>query len=120
MFITMTAMMQGFTDKFIIETVESSGHITVHDEPRETETKILEKVYTDPNACIAMEGIKPRDRSRRSRTHRPHRDAAAHAACRRRRADRHGDAIATYGTKTYGFRSSAVDPAQQTVVTTIG
>ena len=28
MFITMTAMMQGFTDKFIIETVESSGHVT--------------------------------------------------------------------------------------------
>jgi hypothetical protein len=25
MFITMTAMMNGFTDKFIIETVESSG-----------------------------------------------------------------------------------------------
>jgi ABC-type lipoprotein release transport system permease subunit len=36
MFITMTAMMNGFTDKFIIETVESSGHITIHDEPRET------------------------------------------------------------------------------------
>ena len=43
MFIVMTAMMEGFTDKFIIETVESSGHITVHDEPRETRTKILEK-----------------------------------------------------------------------------
>ena len=36
MFIAMTAMMDGFTDKFIIETVESSGHITIKDEPRET------------------------------------------------------------------------------------
>jgi ABC-type lipoprotein release transport system permease subunit len=34
MFIAMTAMMNGFTDKFIIETVESTGHITIHDEPR--------------------------------------------------------------------------------------
>ena len=31
MFITMDSMMQGFTDKFIIETVESSGHITIYD-----------------------------------------------------------------------------------------
>src|SRR5262245_42844957 len=61
MFITMDAMMQGFTDKFIIETVESSGHITIHDEPRETQTKILEKVYKDPNAILVMEGVKPRD-----------------------------------------------------------
>ena len=29
MFISMSAMMDGFKDKFIIETVESSGHITV-------------------------------------------------------------------------------------------
>src|SRR5438552_5436421 len=62
MFIAMTAMMTGFTDKFIIETVESSGHITVHDEPRETRTAILEKVYTDPNALIVVQGVKPRDK----------------------------------------------------------
>src|SRR5256714_14305300 len=61
MFIVMTSMMQGFTDKFIIETVESSGHITVHDEPRESETKILERVYKDPNALLLVEGIKPRE-----------------------------------------------------------
>ena len=36
MFITMLAMMEGFKDKFIVETVESGGHITIHDEPRET------------------------------------------------------------------------------------
>src|SRR6185369_5708465 len=56
MFITMDSMMQGFTDKFIIETVESSGHLTVHDEPRETETKILQQVYKDPNAMLVVEG----------------------------------------------------------------
>src|SRR5687768_17346409 len=61
MFISMTSMMQGFTDKFIIETVESSGHITIHDEPRESQTAILERVYTDPNALIRVEGVKPRD-----------------------------------------------------------
>src|SRR5580765_1066010 len=61
MFIVMTAMMQGFTDKFIIETVESSGHITVHDEPREKETKILERAYTHPNAVLVIDGLRPRD-----------------------------------------------------------
>src|SRR5204862_7521421 len=60
MFIAMTAMMRGFTDKFIVETVESSGHITVYDEPRESKTQILEKVYTDKNAMLVIEGVKPR------------------------------------------------------------
>src|SRR5881394_1126872 len=55
MFIAMTAMMNGFTDKFIIETVESSGHITIHDEPRETRTPILERFYKDPNALLVVE-----------------------------------------------------------------
>src|SRR5947208_2830742 len=62
MFITMTAMMNGFTDKFIIETVESSGHITVKDEPREKQTRILKQVYTDPNALLVVENVKPRDK----------------------------------------------------------
>src|SRR4051794_3094442 len=61
MFITMDSMMQGFTDKFIIETVESSGHITIYDEPRETETKILERTYTNPDALLLVEGVKPRE-----------------------------------------------------------
>ena len=60
MFIAMTSLMQGFTDKFIVETVESSGHITIHDEPRETRTKILEQVYPDPNALLALDSEKPR------------------------------------------------------------
>src|SRR5271154_998744 len=61
MFITMTAMMEGFKDKFIIETVESSGHITIDDEPRETQTRILQRIYTDPNALIAVSSVKPRE-----------------------------------------------------------
>src|SRR2546423_11349030 len=61
MFIVMTAMMEGFTDKFIIETVESSGHITVHDEPREKMTRILERAYTDPNALLVLDRIRPRE-----------------------------------------------------------
>src|SRR5882724_10517574 len=61
MFITMDSMMQGFSDKFIIETVESSGHITVYDEPREKETKILELAYKQPDALLVVEGVKPRE-----------------------------------------------------------
>jgi lipoprotein-releasing system permease protein len=121
MFITMSAMMQGFTDKFIIETVESSGHVTVYDEPRETQTKILEHVYKSPHALIAMEGIKPRDQVQKIKNptgliatlrRLPHVVAAAPIVT--------GDAIAKYGTKTYGMQIFGVDPVQQTVVTTIG
>ena len=57
MFIAMSAMMAGFSDKFIIETVESSGHIVVDDEPREKETPILEGAYPDPNALLVRSGL---------------------------------------------------------------
>src|SRR4051794_17154176 len=121
MFIVMTAMMQGFTDKFIIETVESSGHITVHDEPRETRTKILEQVYKDPNALLLVEGVKPRDQVKKIKNptgliatlrRMPGILAAAPVVS--------GDAICTYGTKTYGIAVDGVEPEQQVVVTTIG
>src|SRR3954452_19187098 len=62
MFIAMTSMMQGFTDKFIIETVESSGHVTVKDLPRATQTPILERVAPDENAVRDFIGVKPRDK----------------------------------------------------------
>src|SRR2546423_77654 len=65
MFTTMTAMMDGFTDKFIIETVESSGHITIKDEPRETRTPLLEHAYPNPNALLALSNVKPRDTIRK-------------------------------------------------------
>src|SRR5215467_6821667 len=65
MFIAMTALMNGLTDKFIIETVESSGHITIKDEPRETKTQILEHAYPNPNALLALTNVKPRDTIRK-------------------------------------------------------
>src|SRR6201986_4072203 len=101
MFIAMTAMMRGFTDKFIIETVESSGHITIHDEPRETATPILERAFPDPNALLIVDGVKPRETPKKIKN--PEGliaqvrrlpgvvDAAPVVS---------GDAIATYGTKT--------------------
>jgi lipoprotein-releasing system permease protein len=121
MFITMDAMMQGFTDKFIIETVESSGHITVHDEPRETETKILQQAYTDPNALLAVEGVKPREQIKKIKNptgmiatirRMPHVVAATSVVT--------GDAVISYGSKTYAFQLDGVDPEQQVRVTTIG
>jgi lipoprotein-releasing system permease protein len=121
MFIVMTSMMQGFTDKFIIETVESSGHITVHDEPREKETKILERAYKNPNALLSLEGVRPRDQIKQIK------NPTGLMATLRRMPDIiaaapmvTGDAIATYGTKTYGFIVQGVEPEQQVVVTTIG
>ncbi len=121
MFIAMTAMMQGFTDKFIIETVESGGHITIHDEPREKQTAILERVFTDPNALLVVEGVKPRDNVKKIKNPegliRQIRrlpgvvDAAPVVS---------GDAIATYGTKTIGLSIFGVEPTRQQAVTTIG
>ena len=100
MFLVMTSMMEGLTDKFIIETVESSGHIIVHDEPRETRTKILEQAYTNPNALLALEGVKPRDVVKKIKN-----PVGLIATIRRMPGilaaapQVSGDAIATFGTK---------------------
>jgi lipoprotein-releasing system permease protein len=121
MFIVMSAMMEGFTDKFIIETVESSGHITVHDEPRETRTRILERAWTDPNALLDLQRVKPRDQIKKIKNpmgliatirRMPGIEAAAPQVS--------GDAIATFGTKTLNLAIFGVEPEQTTVVTTIG
>ena len=57
MFIAMVAMMDGFTEKFIIETVESSGHVTIHDEPREQQTQILERFHPNPDALLLIDSL---------------------------------------------------------------
>src|SRR3954454_7459559 len=121
MFLVMTSMMQGFTDKFIIETVESSGHITIHDEPREIRSRILEQVYKDPNALLALDRVKPRDQVKKIknpegllRTLRRLPDIQAVAPMVT------GDAIATYGTKTLNLAIMGVEPEQQIGATTIG
>ena len=121
MFIAMTSLMGGFTDKFIIETVESSGHITIHDEPRETRTRILEQQYRDPDALLALEGEKPREQVKKIRNpggllrtlrHLPQVIAVAPLVT--------GDAIASYGTKTMNLAVMGVEPEQQVAATTIG
>jgi lipoprotein-releasing system permease protein len=121
MFLAMTAMMSGFTDKFIIETVESSGHISIKDEPREKRTAILERVYTDPNALLSIQNVKPRDQIRKidnptglieKLQHMPGIVAVA--------PEVHGDVITTYGTKTMTLNVYGVEPEQQVRVTTIG
>jgi lipoprotein-releasing system permease protein len=121
MFITMSAMMNGFTDKFIIETVESSGHITIHDEPRETRTPILERFYKNPNAVLVVQGVKPRDKIEKIKN-----PEGLLATLRRMPGitavapQVSGDVIATYGTKTMSLNVMGVDPDATTRVTTIG
>lgn len=121
MFIAMTAMMTGFTDKFIIETVESSGHIAVKDEPRETETRILERIYRDPNALLLVEGVKPQDRVKQIKN-----PTGLIAKLRRLPGILAvapmvtGDVIATYGAKTLNLSIMGIEPDQQVQVTTIG
>src|SRR3954471_4509881 len=121
MFITMTSMMQGFTDKFIIETVESSGHITVNDEPRDTQTPILERIEPDVNAVRDFVGVKPRDKIEKIRN-----PTGLIAQIRRLPGVLdaapivRGDAVSTYGTKTYSVQIYGVDPRAHVAVTTIG
>jgi lipoprotein-releasing system permease protein len=121
MFIAMDAMMAGFTDKFIIETVESSGHITIKDEPRETQTPILQRVWTDPNALLKVEGVKPREQVKKIKN-----PEGLMGKLRRMPGVRAvapeviGEAIATYGTKTLNVAVVGIDPEQQVRVTTIG
>jgi lipoprotein-releasing system permease protein len=121
MYITMVALMKGFEDKFIVETVESSGHITIDDEPRETRTKILERLYTDPNALIAVSNVKPRENVKKIKN-----AAGLMQQLRHLRGivavapEVDGDAIATYGTKTLNISVLGVDPEEQLRVTTIG
>lgn len=121
MLITMQAMMSGFTDKFIFETVESSGHIIIHDEPRQTRTPILKQAYPDPRAFLDLQGVKPRDQVRHIR------NAGGIMAMLRRMPGVaavapmvNGDAIASYGTKTVNVAVYGVEPADQLQVTTIG
>src|SRR5687767_12585629 len=102
MFIAMTAMMDGFTDKFIIETVESSGHIKIEDEPRETQTPILERAYAGrPHALLSLEGTKPREHVKKIQ------NAAGLVGMLERMPgvlavapEVEGAVLATYGTKT--------------------
>lgn len=121
MYIAMSAMMAGFTDKFIIETVESSGHILINDEPRETQTPILQQAFPDENALLVLEGTKPREQVKKIKNpeglmrklrHLPGVQAVAPEVT--------GDAIATYGTKTITLAIVGVEPEQQIRVTTIG
>src|SRR5687768_12443677 len=121
MFIAMTSMMDGFTDKFIIETVESSGHITVKDEPRETQTPILERAFPDPNALLAVEGVKPREHVKKIANARGLiRTIERMPGIRAVAPQVYGDAIASYGTKTINLSILGVEPERQVVVSTIG
>ncbi|MGE5608292.1 MAG: ABC transporter permease [Bacillota bacterium] len=121
MYIAMDAMMAGFSDKFIIETVESSGHILINDEPRETQTPILQLVYKDPNALLDLTGIKPRDQVKKVKN--PEglmgklRRLPGILAVAPEVTD---GAIAKYGTKTISISVVGVEPEQQVRVTTIG
>src|SRR4051812_8089214 len=120
MFIAMDAMMNGFKDKFIIETVESSGHVQVNDEPRETQTPILESVYKNKNALLQLERPKPRDVVKKIKN--------PEGLMRKIRAlpgvvgvapEVTGEAIMTYGTKHINVAVLRVEPEQQEGADTI-
>src|SRR5436190_9169659 len=121
MFIAMLAMMNGFTDKFINETVESSGHITVHDEPRERDTQILERFTPHPDALLSIERTKPRETVKQIKN-----PTGLIAQLRRMPGivaaapEVQGEAIATYGTKNVNMQIFGIEPEQQQRVTTIG
>src|SRR3954462_11454917 len=121
MFIAMLSMMNGFTDKFIHETVEASGHVTGHDEPRERETQILERFTPSPDALLAISRTKPRENVKQIKNptgliaqlrRMPGIVAAAPEVL--------GGAIASYGTRNINMQILGIEPEQQQRVTTIG
>src|SRR5688500_16342903 len=121
MFITMTSLMNGLTDKFIVETVESSGHITIKDEPRETQTPILQAAYGTRNGLLHLEGTKPRaqtEKIRNARVLMKVRDGMPDVVAVAPMVN--GNVIATYGTKTFNLNVFGVEPERQVRVTTIG
>jgi len=121
MFIAMVSLMEGFEDKFIIETVESSGHISIKDEPRETQTPVMQNAYPTAGAVLALERAKPREQVQKIESpmnliHKlEHMPGIVGVA-----PEVYGDVIATYGTKTVNLSLFGVDPDRQTRVTTIG
>src|SRR5688572_26226972 len=121
MFIAMVAMMDGFTHKFIIETVESSGHVTIHDEPRERDTRILERFHTNPDALLVIERTKPREHVKQIKN-----PTGLIAQLRRMPGivaaapEVTGEAIGTFGTKNVNLQIIGIEPEQQQRVTTIG
>src|SRR3954465_2545546 len=121
MFIAMLSMMNGFTDKFIHETGEASGRGTVHDEPRERETQILERFTPHPDALLAIERTKPREAVKQIKN-----PTGLIAQLRRipgivaAAPEVQGEAIASYGTRNVNMQVFGVEPEQQQRVTTIG
>src|SRR5215217_1143638 len=121
MFIAMLSMMNGFTHKFIVETVESSGHVTVHDEPRERETQILERFTPHPDALLTIERTKPRETVKQIKN-----PTGLIAQLRRipgivaAAPEVQGEAIASYGTRNINMQIFGIEPEQQQRVTTIG
>jgi lipoprotein-releasing system permease protein len=121
MFIAMVAMMDGFTEKFIVETVESSGHVTIHDEPRERDTQILERFHTNPDALLLIERTKPREHVKQIKN-----PSGLIAQLRRMPGivaaapEVTGEAIGTFGTKNVNMQIFGIEPEQQQRVTTIG
>jgi lipoprotein-releasing system permease protein len=119
MFLLMTAMMYGFRDKFIVETVESGGHITIHDEPREARTPILQEAYGEEGVLV-LEGSKPRDQVKRIKN-------PVGIVQQMRRIPGvvdaspivQGEAIARFGTKDWNVVLMGINPESYTRVTTI-
>jgi lipoprotein-releasing system permease protein len=121
MFLAMISMMYGFRDKFIIETVESTGHVVVNDEPREAETPILEQAYPEQHSVLVLDRAKPRDQVKKIRN--------AHGLIAKIRGlpgvvavapEVTGDAIVTYGSRTVNVAVLGIEPEEQMRVTTIG
>ena len=121
MYLAMSAMMHGFREKFIIETVESTGHIVVNDEPREAETPILQQAYPAEHPVFVLDRTKPREQVKKIRN--------AVGLIEKVRSmpgvlavapEVTGDAIATYGSKTLTVSILGIEPDAQMRVTTIG
>lgn len=63
--VMLSALMTGFEERFVTETIESSPHLTIYDEQRQVPDEFAQWLGEKHNGVAVVEGARPRDRLRR-------------------------------------------------------
>ncbi|MCZ7605344.1 MAG: ABC transporter permease [Planctomycetota bacterium] len=118
--VMLSALMTGFEERFVTETIESSPHLTIYDEQRQVPDEFAQWLGEKHNGVAVVEGARPRDRLRRIKKPgeivqmlraMPEVQAAALNAV--------GTAIVSFGSRERGVSLMGVEPEEQEAVNEI-
>jgi lipoprotein-releasing system permease protein len=118
--VMLSALMTGFEEKFVTETIESSPHLTIYDEQRQVPDEFAQWLSDKSSGVAVVEGARPRDRLRRIKKPAeivqmlramPEVQAAALNAV--------GTAIVSYGSRERGLNLMGIEPEDQEAVNAI-